>query len=150
MIRPWLRQGMRNASAAPEGRVGSYASEAAQSADQPSVANKGPASNVEPSTEHARNAESSTMGAQTNDSPPPPRRKDGAIDMQGNEPKKGAWIVNNGEWYQPTAPPPSLPAPPRRPMRRVVQNTPAVKSDRRHRRYDFSRVTTDDELSKMI
>lgn len=146
MLQRWVKQGMSGAPPRPS--PGGYTDELMQAADEPNIAAKGTSANVEPSTAHGRNAESATGGVQSTQGPP---ARENVMDSQGDDvPGASAWIANNDEWYQPTAPPPTLQSPPPRPPRRVVENKIAVKSVRPHRQYDFSRVTLDDELSKSI
>lgn len=146
MLRRWIRQGMSTTS---ERRVNNWADELAQSADEPNVASKGPTDNIEPSTSHAQNAKSATMGEQTQDYPQVQQKLRRGANLSGNEPTKSAWIVNNGEWYQPTAPAPSLPAPPPRPTRPTNSSIPRINRNTRQQ-YDFSRVTIDSELSRLM
>lgn len=123
------------------------------SARNQSVAND-VSDNVQPSTTSSQSASDNASQAPSNPQPEPPRQKDGAIDLQGNEPSKSAWVNQNTSGYQPR------PRMPRQSpqqmqgskMRTTLKGISGNRITKKSQRigYDFSRVQNDQMLASML
>lgn len=118
-------------------------------AQGPNMASKGLSGNVRPNTAHAAASTSADLAPGGGRSGAV-KQGDGAIDMQGNEPTKSAWIKNEDSGYRyrqkidaPDPPSPSI-------SRRPVQQVPSVSRDTSRRGYDFSRVSADSDMAQAL